>query len=176
MADTKRITQIALFVALIAVCSQIAIPLPMGVPINLALFAVFMCAMLLPLKQSMAAVLIYLLLGLVGVPVFAGFRAGPSSLLGKTGGYLIGYLLCTLIIGISREKTNSPIKRMAAMLFGLIGCYTFGTLWFVKLTNIGIIQSLGYCVIPFIPGDIVKIISASLLVPRLQSALKLKTA
>ena len=127
-----------------------------GVPINLAL-CVFMCAMLLPLKQSMVAVLIYLLLGLVGVPVFAGFRAGPSSLLGKTGGYLIGYLLCTLIIGISREKTNSPIKRMAAMLFGLIGCYTFGTLWFVKLTNIGIIQSLGYCVIPFIPRDIVKL-------------------
>ena len=89
MDNTKRITQIALFVALIAVFSQIAIPLPMGVPINLALFAVFICAMMLPLKQSMLAVLIYLLLGFIGVPVFAGFRAGPSSLLGKTGDILL---------------------------------------------------------------------------------------
>ncbi|MGI6739021.1 MAG: biotin transporter BioY [Christensenellales bacterium] len=176
MDNTKRITQIALFVALIAVFSQIAIPLPMGVPINLALFAVFICAMMLPLKQSMLAVLIYLLLGFIGVPVFAGFRAGPSSLLGKTGGYLIGYFFCTLLIGILRYRINSFLKRMAAMLLGLIACYTFGTLWFVKVTNIGIIQSLGYCVIPFIPGDIIKIISASLLVPRLQSALKLKIA
>ena len=96
--DTHALTVCAMFVALLVIFSQIAIPLPMGVPINLALLAVYLCALLLPLPYALMTIGVYLLLGLLGVPVFAGFRGGPAALFGKTGGYLLGYLLCALIV------------------------------------------------------------------------------
>ncbi len=162
----------ALFTALIAIFSQIAIPLPMGVPINLALFAVYLCALLMPPKLSLLSIAAFLILGLIGVPVFAGFRGGPAALFGKTGGYLLGYLLTGAVIGLSRKWLVSFWARCAAMVAGLFLCYLFGTLWFMNLTNLGLLESLGYCVIPFLPGDAAKILLAALLAPRLRAAIK----
>ena len=162
----------ALFAALIAIFSQIAIPLPVGVPISLALFAVYLCALLMPLKSSLLSIAAFLVLGLIGVPVFAGFRGGPAALFGKTGGYLLGYLLAGAVIGLSRQWLVSFAARCAAMVAGLFLCYLFGTLWFMKLTNLGLLESLGYCVIPFLPGDAAKILLAALLAPRLRAAIK----
>ncbi|MDO5022376.1 MAG: biotin transporter BioY [Eubacteriales bacterium] len=169
--NTLLLAQSALFVALIAICSQIAVPLPSGVPINLALLAVYLCALIMPLKYSLATVGVYLLLGLIGVPVFAGLKAGPAALFGKTGGYLIGYLLCAAVIGIFRLKLSSFLKRAIVMAIGLIVCYTFGTAWFMHLTGLGLKESLGYCVIPFLPGDAIKIAAAGLLAPKIMHVL-----
>ena len=95
---TQRIVLAALFAALMAVCSQIQIPLPM-VPINLALFAVHLCGALLGAKWGALSISAYVLLGLVGAPVYAGFASGPAALFGKTGGYILGYILSAFLVG-----------------------------------------------------------------------------
>jgi biotin transport system substrate-specific component len=170
--STLRLAQSALFVALIAICSQIAIPLPSGVPINLALFAVYLCALIMPAKYSIISVAVYLLLGLIGVPVFAGLKAGPAALFGKTGGYLIGYLLCAFIIGLFRKKLSNFLNRILVLALGLFVCYIFGTLWFMRLTGLGLTESLIYCVVPFLFGDAVKIAAAAALAPKIENVLK----
>ena len=143
-ARLHKMVGCALFAALTAVCSQLAIPMPWGVPINLALFAVYMAGTMLGPVWGAASQLVYLLLAAVGVPVMAGMQGGPAVLLGKTGGYAIGYLL-------------------AALIAGCAACYVLGTIWFMVLTGLDLPTSLTYCVIPYLPGDVIKIALASLL-------------
>ncbi|MBQ7488823.1 MAG: biotin transporter BioY [Clostridia bacterium] len=165
--NTRSIAITAFFAALTAVCSQIQIPLPY-VPINLALLSVHLSGALLGSRRAALAQIVYLLLGLIGLPVFSGFTAGPGILFGKTGGYMLGYVLCALIDGhIVRTKDAAPYVMMLHMLVGTIVCYFFGTIWFMVLTRISLALSLSYCVIPFIPGDIIKIIVSALLAKRL---------
>ena len=96
-ARLHKMVGCALFAALTAVCSQLAIPMPWGVPINLARFAVYMAGTMLGPVWGAASQLVYLLLAAVGVPVMAGMQGGPAVLLGKTGGYAIGYLLARVL-------------------------------------------------------------------------------
>lgn len=160
----------ALCAALIAVCSQIAIPLPM-IPINLALLAVYLTAFVLEGRGAMLAVGLYLLLGAVGLPVFAGFKGGLHALVGNTGGYLLGYLCAAGLIAALRPWADTLWKRALACLGGLLACYIPGTAWFVMLTGFSLPVSLGYCVWPFLPGDAVKIALAAWAAPQLQRAL-----
>lgn len=169
--QTKQMAQCAMFTALLAVCSQIAIPLPM-VPINLALFAVYLAAFLLDRRYALLSVGLYLMLGAVGLPVFAGFQGGPAALFGKTGGYLLGYLCTAAVVTLLRPWADTFAKRCLACALGLLGCYVPGTLWFMLVTQLSLPVSLGYCVYPFLPGDAVKIALAALLVPKLQGALQ----
>lgn len=170
--NARRLTFCALFCALICVFSQLSIPLPGGVPMNLALLAVYLCALLLPLKLSLLSILAFLLLGAMGAPVFAGFRGGLSALFGKTGGYLIGYMLCAAAVSALSSRARSMLPRCLIMLLGLFLCYTFGTLWFMKVSGLTLTVSLDYCVYPFLPGDAVKILAAALLAPRLAPIVK----
>ena len=127
----------ALMAALTAVCSQIQIPLPM-VPINLALFAVHLSGALLGPAGGALSVAVYVLLGMIGVPVFAGFRAGPAVLFGKTGGYILGYFLCAWLVGfLSRRRPYTFPRLCLAMAAGVFVCYFFGTVWFMALTGTG---------------------------------------
>jgi biotin transport system substrate-specific component len=168
---TKMITLCALFTAFTAICSQIQIPLPM-VPINLALFSIHLTAILLGGKYGTFSVLAYILLGLIGAPVFAGFTGGVGILFGKTGGYIIGYLLDVLVIALLLgNKKASFAKLCLAMAAGTLACYAFGTVWFMLLTKMGLWTSLVYCVFPFLPGDAVKILLCAAAVPKLQRAL-----
>ncbi|MGI6265037.1 MAG: biotin transporter BioY [Acutalibacteraceae bacterium] len=164
---------VAMFAALIAVCSWISIPTQ--VPFTLQTFAVFCAVGLLGGKRGTLAILVYLLLGAVGVPVFAGFSGGMGVLLGTTGGYLIGFLFTALaywlIVKLLGKKWWSQLIAMAA---GLIVCYTFGTAWFMIVYArtagaIGLATALGWCVVPFILPDLLKIAAAlfiSVRVPR----------
>lgn len=170
--STRRLTFCALFAALLCVFSQLSIPLPGGVPINLALLAVYLCALLMPLKLCLFSIGAFLLLGVLGAPVFAGFRGGPSVLFGKTGGYLMGYLLCGGAVSLLAPRARSFAARCLIMLLGLFLCYAFGTAWFVKVSGLTLPVSLGYCVYPFLPGDAVKILAAALLAPRLAPVVK----
>ena len=168
---TRNLTLCALFAALCAVCSQIAIPLPM-VPINLALFAVHLAGALLGARYGTLSMLIYLILGLVGVPVFQGFKAGPSALFGPTGGYIIGYLAAAAVIGFTTSRFGYRFHTLCiGMAIGVILCYTIGTIWFIIIMNVGILESLSSCVFPFLPGDIVKILLAAVLTKRLYPVL-----
>ncbi len=162
-SNVLTISIAGLSVAMLAICSWISIPIG-AVPITLQIFAIYIIAGLFDLKISMTSVLAYLLLGAVGVPVFANFKSGIAVLQGPTGGYLIGYVFTALIV-------------WAGMLVGLTVCYAFGTLWFYFVyLNSGDTKSIGYilsiCVIPFIIPDLVKIVVASILVNRLQIPLK----
>ena len=157
-----------LFSALIGICSQIIIPLPL-IPINMALFAVFMSGICLgPIYGSMSVV-IYCLLGLIGAPVFAGFNGGAHHLIGITGGFIIGYIFTAFITGLLSVNKKSKPRLILSMSIGLLACYTIGLLWFIYLTDYSIKSSLVYCVLPFIPGDIVKIGLALVLSKKLRA-------
>jgi len=160
---TRSLVQCALFAALLAACSQIVIPLPM-ISINLGLFAVYLAGAVLGPKWGTASVLVFIALGACGVPVFLGFQSGPVYLLGKTGGYVLGYVFAALITGLwSRYLGDSIPHLCVAMALGTAVCYTFGTAWFMVLTGTGLWQSLIFCVFPFLVGDAVKIGFAALI-------------
>ena len=152
-ARLHKMVGCALFAALTAVCSQLAIPMPWGVPINLALFAVYMAGTMLGPVWGAASQLVYLLLAAVGVPVMAGMQGGPAVLLGKTGGYAIGYLLAALIAGTFAAKLPRKFGWLAlGCVVGCAACYVLGTIWFMVLTGLDLPTSLTYCVIPYLPG------------------------
>ena len=168
---TRSLVLCALMAALTAICSQIQIPLPM-VPINLALFAVHLSGALLGWKYGALSMVVYALLGVIGVPVFAGFGSGPAVLFGKTGGYILGYILCALIVGALSRKFAFNFKTLClSMVLGVAVCYTFGTIWFMAVTGLNLATSMSYCVIPFLPGDAVKILLAAFLALRLRKPL-----
>ncbi len=166
----RLMTMTALMVALMAVFSQIVIPLPL-VPINLALLAVLLCGFLLPKRWAMVAVLCYLLMGAVGLPVFAGFRGGPQALFGNTGGYLLGYIFTVLLIAQFEGWADSFMKRLMLSVLAVLACYLPGTLWLMSLTGRTLSQVLPVAVLPFLPGDAVKCLLAAMLAPRLRGVL-----
>ena len=169
---TRQLVLAALFAALTAVCSQIQIPLPM-IPINLALFAVHLCGALLGAKWGALSMAVYALLGVVGVPVFAGFGSGPAVLFGKTGGYIIGYILCAAIVGLLSRRLGFTFPKLClSMVIGVAVCYVFGTAWFMVISGLNLATSLSYCVLPFLPGDAVKILLAAFLALRLRKPLQ----
>ena len=161
----------ALCAALLAVCSQIVIPLPIIIPINFALFAVWMTGALLGWNYGGISVLVYILLGAVGVPVFAGLKGGIGALVGPTGGYIVGYLIgvvaCGLIIGRGRHQF---VRYPIAMVIGCALCYLFGTAWYMISAHMALVPALVACVFPFLPGDAIKIALASVLSYRLNKS------
>jgi biotin transport system substrate-specific component len=171
---TVDIALISLFTAIICVCSWLSIP--MGVPVSLQTFAVFTAAAVLGAKKSVISVIIYILLGLAGVPVFTGFRSGASVVAGPTGGYLIGFIFAALIVGI---LTNAfPHKKWVAptaMIIGQLICYLCGTVWyeFIYLDSaVSLGESLMICVAPFILPDIIKITAEIILSKSVRRILK----
>jgi biotin transport system substrate-specific component len=174
---TKTLILTGLFSALTAIGSMISIPLPFSpVPINLATLSVFLAGSLLGAKGGAISQLIYVFLGAIGLPVFHSFTGGLSILVGPTGGYLIGYIVGAYLIGIvTNQKRVDPSTLVMAIGFmaGLLACYTLGTLWFMYVAGASLWSALLLCVIPFLPGDGVKIVVAILLVKKLKPVLHL---
>ena len=163
----------AMFTAIIAVCSIISIPVG-EVPITLQTFAVCIAAALLGKKRGTLSVLIYILLGAVGVPVFGGMAGGIGVLAGPTGGYIIGFLPAAVIIGFAAERyERRALPLLISMIVGVLVCYAFGSVWFMVVMKWGIVETLAACVLPFIIPDAIKIALAVLLANRLGKAVKL---
>ena len=158
-SSIRSVCQIALFAAIIAVCSQIQIPLT--VPFTMQTFAVFSALAILGGKNGTISILIYIALGAIGVPVFAGFSGGIGVLFGTTGGYILGFLFSGLLYWLITHFLGTKLPVMiAAMALGLIVCYTFGTVWFIqvytsKVESIGLMAALGWC-IPVYPAGLRK--------------------
>ena len=162
-----EVTVCAMFTAITAVLSQIAIPIG-PVPISCSLIAVYLSGLLLSPKLAVISQLVYLLLGAVGVPVFANFGAGIAKLAGPTGGYLAVYPVLALILSlfmlvydkrVKQEKTWIRVAFLASILvLSLAVCYLTGTLWFCLYSGSTVAKALSLTVIPFIAGDIVKIV------------------
>jgi len=162
----------ALFATLTSIFSQILLPLPFTpVPINLATLAIFLSAGLLGVKDSILSQILYLTLGFVGLPVFSQFTSGPSILLGPTGGYLIGYvliaLICSFLIQQRKKQTGVVLPLPVIFMVGMFFCYISGTLWYMFSTHTQLLPSLFLCVFPFLPGDILKIMAATILIKKL---------
>lgn len=167
----RQLILAALFAALTAVCSQIAIPVG-PIPINLALFAVYLAGGILGWKYGLLSQLCFILMGAVGLPVFAGFKGGFQVLAGPTGGYLLGYLFAALLVGLLVEKLGAKYwVCVVSALCGLTACYLFGTAWYIVSTGSALGPALMACVVPFLPGDAVKLLLATLLIPRLRKVL-----
>ena len=170
------LVMVALFAALIAVCAWVTVP--GSVPFTLQTMGVFLAVGLLGGKRGTASVLVYILLGAVGMPVFSGFSGGVGRLLGTTGGYIIGFLVAALAMWameaiFGKTKWVLPVS----MLLGLLLCYAFGTIWFLVLYTqtkgaISVASVLSMCVVPFIIPDLLKIALALLLTSRLKRFLR----
>lgn len=159
--STKELVLCSLFAAIVSILAQISIPLPFTtVPLTMLIFAVAITGLILGPKLGTIAILIYLLLGGIGIPVFAQFSAGIGVLFGPTGGYLLGLPLMVYIIGFTKEKSNSTILIFLSLLVGLLSVYITGTLMFAAITGNTIFQSILYCVAPFILVDLIKLVLA----------------
>ena len=169
---TRDIVYMSVFTAMISICSWISIPA--SIPFTLQTMGVFTTVGLLGGKRGTLTVLTYILLGAIGVPVFAGLTGGVSVLLGTTGGYIMGFLLSALLMwGIETIMGRNQIVLAFSMVAGLIVCYVFGTAWFMLIYTqhsgvIGLSTVLGLCVIPFIIPDLIKIGVALFLTNRLK--------
>lgn len=167
---------IAISAALIAICSWISIPT--AVPFTLQTFAVFFVLLLLGGERGTIATLVYVLLGAVGVPVFAGFSGGIGILLGSTGGYIIGFLFVGLIyILFEKFFKKNIVMKIIALVLGLAVCYAFGTAWFMHVYikssgEVGLLTVLGWCVFPFIIPDLIKMALAVVVAKRIEPVIK----
>ncbi len=164
---TYDMVYIGIFAALIAVCSWISIPT--AIPFTLQTFAVFLAVALLGGRRGTLAVVVYVLLGAIGVPVFAEFTGGIDIILRNTGGYIIGFIFSALAMWLLEGVLGAKLWAQAvSMTVGLLVCYAFGTAWFMfvymrSTGAVGLSTVLGWCVMPFIIPDAVKIALALIL-------------
>lgn len=174
----KQITMTAMFVALTIVLSQIAIPLPFtDVPLSLATLAVFLSGAILGPVRGTIAQAVYVVMGLVGLPVFANFSGGFARVLGPTGGYIWGYIVAAFLIGLIVSKGGHRFWIYpVAMAVGMAGCYALGTAWYMIYAGVNLWAALLLCVAPFLAGDAIKIVLASVLAYRLKPVLGRMTA
>lgn len=160
------ITAIALMIAVTALCSWITIPF--SIPFTMQTFAVFFSLEYFGGKKGTLGILLYILLGIVGLPVFSGFAGGIGYLLGPTGGYIFGFAVSGIVFCIF-EKIGAKKRalRLAFKLVCLAVCYLSGTLWFVHVTGTKFGAALAVCVLPFVVPDVIKIALADKVAERI---------
>jgi biotin transport system substrate-specific component len=157
--STKKLVMTGMFTAVLAVLSQMSIPMPSGVPVTLQTFAVALCACVLGWKMGSVSVLLYLCLGAVGLPVFAGMKGGFGALLGATGGFLIGFVPMALLTGLLNFRTQKAGAFGLAFL-GLLICHLCGIFQFMFLTKRGFIEAAMLVSVPYFLKDVISVILA----------------
>lgn len=171
----KELTVIALFAGIMAVLAQVAIPLPFSpVPITGQILGLFLTGALLGRRLGTWAVLLYLILGALGLPVFARGGAGIARLLGPTGGYLWGFLVGVYLLGWVVDKGNKLtfLRAAGGMLLCLGAVYILGALQLAYLMHLPWQKAFLLGVVPFVPLDILKLLLASVLSVKLRRILK----
>ena len=169
----RKMARCALFAALLTLCAWLCVPVGDSA-FTMQTFGVFLALGLLGGKWGTVSILVYLLLGAAGAPVFSGFRGGVGALAGITGGYLVGFLFSGLIYWfITYLGKNTKKSQLLAMVSGLLGCYLFGTIWFYFCyLQGGSTAGLGFillkCVVPYVLPDAVKLALAFWLTQRLK--------
>jgi len=173
---TKMMVMVSLMAVIITICSWISIP--MVVPFTLQTFAVFFALIFLGGTYGTLSIVIYILLGVIGVPVFSGFKSGIAVISGPTGGYIVGFIFSGLLfILMTRLFGEKKVVIIVSMVLGLIICYLIGTLWFMfvyagteNAKGFGTVLSI--CVVPFIIPDVCKMILAYILARIVRKAVK----
>ena len=176
---TYELVLCAFCAAVTCILAPLSVPLAGEVPISLATFAVLLSGILLGGKLGALSQIVYVLLGSVGVPVFAGWTGGIGITLGVTGGYIIGYIPMALAAGLLYHRfgrNKSGIRKYAVMLVSMVLAtavlYILGTAWFIVQTGMTLSASLAACVIPFLPGDLIKIAAVTLTAVPIEAAIK----
>ncbi len=156
----RLLCRTALLCALLCVLSVITVPIG-AVPVTLGTFGVFLCGLLLPPRYACSAILGYLLLGAVGLPVFSSMQGGVGVLLGLTGGFLWGYLPAGILLSLPFSRPSLTLwQKACAGVLALMLCYVCGTAQFLLLTKTSLTAALTVCVLPFLPFDLCKLAAA----------------
>ncbi len=174
MEKVKKIVYVALFTALITVCAMITIP--GTVPFTLQTFAVFMALYCLGGMLGTCSIVLYILLGIVGLPIFAGFKGGLGVIVSSTGGYIIGFIVVGLVYWLFESLRLKHFSIISSVI-GLMLLYLLGTIWFVWIANnhknTGFATALLLCVVPFIMPDLLKLGLAYLLAGKVKKFIKI---
>lgn len=168
--STREIVYIGMFAAILAILSQISIPMPSGMPITLQTFAVALTGYVLAWKRGTAGVLIYILLGAVGVPVFSGLRGGVQVLAGHTGGFIWGFIFMAMFCGVGIIQENKTLGIMIGLI-GLAICHLFGVIQFAVVMEMDILKSFLLASAPYLIKDAVSVIFAYILGYRIRKSL-----
>ncbi len=170
MSTVQQMSIVGLMAAIICIMGPWSIPIPISpIPISLCTFSIYLSCYILGAKFAYISVGIYILIGLVGLPVFSGFASGLGKVSGPTGGYLIGYIFIAIIGGYFVDKfsnTKNPTKYLfciLGMILGTIVCYSLGTVWLAYQLSLSFQGALAAGVLPYIPLDLCKIVAAALL-------------
>lgn len=159
--NTKDIARISLFTSLNIILSQIAINIPISpVPITLGLLGVYITGVFLKPKEALYAQICYIILGIIGFPVFSGFKGGLGIIFGPTGGYILMYPLVSFITSLAINKNFSNIEICFMMILGLILLYIGGTTWLSIAMGIELKAAFLMAVLPFVVVDLIKIFFA----------------
>ena len=176
---TYELVLIAMCAAVTCILAPISVPLAGEVPISLCTFAVMLAAILLGARDGALSQLIYVLLGSAGLPVFAGWTGGLGIVMGVTGGYIIGYIPMAFVTGLIYDKFGRNARGAAkiltmvlSMLAGTAVLYVLGTAWFIAQTHMNLAASMAACVIPFLPGDALKIAAVAVTAPPIEAAVR----
>lgn len=157
--NTKSITRIAILTAVFSVVSAMVIPFGL-VPISLSTLFLCIFSTLLKPKEIIISMILYLFIGIIGIPVFAGFQAGFSVIIGPTGGYLIGYVFAGFIMSLINFKISNKWIWPVSFLIGILITYVFGTFHFMLVMNWTFKESIVITIYQFIVGDIIELIIA----------------
>lgn len=160
---TLDIVYCGIFATITAILAQIAVPLPGGVPLTLQTFAVSLSGIILGSKKGFISILVYVLMGTIGLPVFSGFSVGISAIVGPTGGFILSFPIMAFIIGLFCEKTDNKILIFIGMIIALITNYLLGTIQFSVVTGSSMYNSFLVSVLPFIFVDILKSVLATVI-------------
>lgn len=168
VSKTFRIVMAGVFAAIIAVLTLITIPTPWGVPFTLQTFIIALCGYICGAKWGAVSVAVYVAVGLVGAPVFAGFKGGFGVLIGPTGGYIIGFITMVFLCGLYSEKIY---LRAIFSLLGLLSCHILGSLWFAFVTSTNVIEAFAIASLPYLLKDIISVVCAFVIAKPLNVAL-----
>ena len=164
---TYSLVVTALMTAITCILAPLSIPIG-PVPVSLTNFAIYLSLYVLDWKKGTVSYLVYLLIGLVGFPVFSGFTGGIEKLAGPTGGYIIGFIPMAVIAGIAIDKFHKKWIHLIGMIIGTVVCYAFGIVWFCLQSGTAVFTALSICVFPFIPGDLIKMIISIVIAPKIR--------
>lgn len=168
---TREIVFTAMFTAITAVLSILTIPMPSGVPITLQTFAIALCGFVIGSKLGTISVILYTLIGLIGVPVYAGMSAGPGVLFGASGGYIFGFILMAFFCGLGMHFSN----KFMHLLFGILGlacCHVIGVIQLKFVLSMTWMGALMAGTVPFLVKDVISVAGAYVVALAVKKALK----
>ncbi|MCD4810543.1 MAG: biotin transporter BioY [Methanosarcinales archaeon] len=171
--NVKPMVYASLFAALTAVGAFIKIPIPISpVPITLQVFFVLLAGLVLGSRWGGTSMVVYVMLGIIGLPVFSGGSSGLGILLGPTGGYIIGFVAGAFVTGLIYNKANdSKTATIGAMIGGLAMIYLLGVMQLSFVANMTLQQAVAVGMLPFLIGDAIKIVAALIVADRIRPLL-----